>query len=88
MFNVAGAAPTLAGATTTAAFNLGNTGGPWLGGMVIDAGWGYQAVAWTGAGLAVAALAATAAASGAARKARVRERERARGASAGAARRP
>ncbi|MEU8764894.1 Cmx/CmrA family chloramphenicol efflux MFS transporter, partial [Streptomyces sp. NPDC048659] len=28
MFNVAGAAPTLAGATTTAAFNLGNTGGP------------------------------------------------------------
>lgn len=36
MFNVAGAAPTLAGATTTAAFNLGNTGGPWLGGTVID----------------------------------------------------
>lgn len=32
MFHVAGAAPTLAGATATAAFNLGNTGGPWLGG--------------------------------------------------------
>lgn len=28
LFNLAGAAPTLAGATTTAAFNLGNTGGP------------------------------------------------------------
>jgi hypothetical protein len=45
MFDVAGAAPTLAGATTTAAFNLGNTGGPWLGGTVIDAGLGYPATA-------------------------------------------
>lgn len=63
MFNVAGAAPTLAGATTTSAFNIGNTLGPWLGGLVISAGWGYRAVAWTSAGLAVAALAATAAAS-------------------------
>lgn len=52
MFNVANAAPTLAGATTTAAFNIGNTVGPWLGGLVIDAGWGYPAVAWTGAALA------------------------------------
>jgi len=49
MFNVAGAAPTLAGATTTAAFNLGNTGGPWLGGTVIDAGLGFAATAWAGA---------------------------------------
>lgn len=63
MFNIAGAAPTLAGATTTAAFNLGNTGGPWLGGTVIDAGMGFSATAWAGAamtitaiGLAVAAL--------------------------------
>jgi DHA1 family chloramphenicol resistance protein-like MFS transporter len=88
MFEVAGAAPTLAGATTTSSFNIGNTVGPWLGGLVISAGWGYQAVAWTGAGLAVAALAATAAASRAARRARVRERERAHGASADAARRP
>ncbi|THA32170.1 MFS transporter [Streptomyces sp. A1277] len=57
MFNVAGAAPTLAGATTTAAFNLGNTGGPWLGGAVIDADFGFEATAWAGAAMTVAALA-------------------------------
>ncbi|MCB5178842.1 Cmx/CmrA family chloramphenicol efflux MFS transporter [Streptomyces antimicrobicus] len=56
MFNVAGAAPTLAGATTTAAFNLGNTGGPWLGGTVIDAGAGFAATAWAGAVMTVTAL--------------------------------
>ena len=56
MFNVAGAAPTLAGATTTAAFNLGNTGGPWLGGTVIDAGFGYTSTAWAGAALTVAGM--------------------------------
>ncbi|MCF6523098.1 Cmx/CmrA family chloramphenicol efflux MFS transporter [Streptomyces sp. JJ36] len=59
MFNVANAAPTLAGATTTASFNIGNTLGPWLGGLVIGAGWGYPAVAWTGALLAAAAVGAT-----------------------------
>ncbi|WP_425583118.1 Cmx/CmrA family chloramphenicol efflux MFS transporter [Streptomyces luteosporeus] len=59
MFNVANAAPTLAGATTTSAFNLGNTIGPWLGGLVIGAGWGYPAVAWLGAGLAALALLTT-----------------------------
>ncbi|MFF4320449.1 Cmx/CmrA family chloramphenicol efflux MFS transporter [Streptomyces sp. NPDC001568] len=59
MFNVAGAAPTLAGATTTAAFNLGNTGGPWLGGTVIDAGWGFAATAWAGAAMTLAAVALT-----------------------------
>ncbi|MFE2678049.1 Cmx/CmrA family chloramphenicol efflux MFS transporter [Streptomyces hygroscopicus] len=52
MFNLANAAPTLAGATNTSAFNIGNTVGPWLGGLAIDAGWGYPAVAWTGAALA------------------------------------
>ncbi|MEU6315315.1 Cmx/CmrA family chloramphenicol efflux MFS transporter [Streptomyces sp. NPDC047014] len=56
MFNVAGAAPTLAGATTTAAFNLGNTGGPWLGGTVIDAGLGFSATAWAGAAMTVTAI--------------------------------
>ncbi|MFD9881836.1 Cmx/CmrA family chloramphenicol efflux MFS transporter [Streptomyces alboflavus] len=56
VFEVAAAAPTLAGATATASFNLGNTAGPWLGGTVIDAGWGYEAAAWAGAGLAVLAL--------------------------------
>ncbi|QHC25970.1 Cmx/CmrA family chloramphenicol efflux MFS transporter [Streptomyces sp. GS7] len=60
MFNVANAAPTLAGATTTAAFNVGNTLGPWLGGLAISAGWGYPSVAWTGAALAAVAVATTA----------------------------
>lgn len=60
MFNVAGAAPTLAGATTTAAFNLGNTGGPWLGGTVINAGLGFASPAWAGATMTATALAATA----------------------------
>ncbi|MDQ8704701.1 MFS transporter [Streptomyces sp. LHD-70] len=58
MFNVAGAAPTLAGATATAAFNLGNTSGPWLGGLVIDAGFGYTSPAWAGAGMTLLGLAA------------------------------
>ncbi|MFC4326392.1 Cmx/CmrA family chloramphenicol efflux MFS transporter [Streptomyces andamanensis] len=57
MFNVAGAAPTLAGATTTAAFNLGNTGGPWLGGSVIDAGFGFASTAWAGAAMTAVAIA-------------------------------
>lgn len=60
MFDVAGAAPTLAAATTTAAFNLGNTGGPWVGGTVIDAGLGYEATAWAGAAIMALAIAATA----------------------------
>ncbi|MEU9036219.1 Cmx/CmrA family chloramphenicol efflux MFS transporter [Streptomyces sp. NPDC048352] len=59
MFNIAGAAPTLAGATTTAAFNLGNTGGPWLGGTVIDAGYGFSSPAWAGAAMTVTAIALT-----------------------------
>ncbi|MFE2329040.1 Cmx/CmrA family chloramphenicol efflux MFS transporter [Streptomyces sp. NPDC059385] len=59
MFNVAGAAPTLAGATTTAAFNLGNTGGPWLGGTVIDADLGFASTAWAGAAMTVTAIGLT-----------------------------
>ncbi|MEC4020526.1 Cmx/CmrA family chloramphenicol efflux MFS transporter [Streptomyces sp. H27-D2] len=60
LFNVAGAAPTLAGATTTAAFNLGNTSGPWLGGTVIDGGFGFTAPAWAGAGMTAVAIVAIA----------------------------
>ncbi|MER5258377.1 Cmx/CmrA family chloramphenicol efflux MFS transporter [Streptomyces sp. NPDC002855] len=60
MFNVAGAAPTLAGATTTAAFNLGNTGGPWLGGTVIDLDFGYASTAWAGAAMTAVAIGAVA----------------------------
>ncbi|MEV0223716.1 Cmx/CmrA family chloramphenicol efflux MFS transporter [Streptomyces sp. NPDC050704] len=60
LFNVAGAAPTLAAATTTAAFNLGNTSGPWLGGAVIDAGLGFSSPAWAGAAMTLTAGAVTA----------------------------
>jgi len=56
MFNVAAAAPTLAGATTTAAFNLGNTCGPWIGGAVIDAEFGYTSTAWAGAAMTTLAI--------------------------------
>ncbi|MFF3487530.1 Cmx/CmrA family chloramphenicol efflux MFS transporter [Streptomyces sp. NPDC002701] len=55
LFDVAAAAPTLAAATTTAAFNLGNTGGPWIGGATIDAGLGFASPAWAGAALTVGA---------------------------------
>ncbi|MFJ4920957.1 Cmx/CmrA family chloramphenicol efflux MFS transporter [Streptomyces sp. NPDC088725] len=57
MFNIAAAAPTLAGATATSAFNAGNTTGPWLGGLVISAGLGFAATAWAGAAMAVVGIA-------------------------------
>ncbi|MQY03804.1 Cmx/CmrA family chloramphenicol efflux MFS transporter [Actinomadura macrotermitis] len=47
---------TLAGATVTSAFNVGNTLAPWFGGLVIGAGFGYPAVAWVGAAMAAGAL--------------------------------
>jgi len=55
-FAVAGNAPTLVGASTTAAFNVGNTVGPWLGGESIDAGLGYPSVAWVSVGLGAATV--------------------------------
>ncbi|MFE0178409.1 Cmx/CmrA family chloramphenicol efflux MFS transporter [Streptomyces sp. NPDC059002] len=54
VFTLAPGAPTLVGATNTAAFNVGNTVAPLLGGLTIDAGFGYASVAWVGAGLAAA----------------------------------
>ncbi|WP_274522989.1 hypothetical protein [Saccharothrix sp. ALI-22-I] len=39
-----------------AAFNLGNAAGAWLGGVAIDAGFGYTAPNWVGAALAFAGL--------------------------------
>ncbi|WP_433412082.1 Cmx/CmrA family chloramphenicol efflux MFS transporter [Microtetraspora malaysiensis] len=57
VFGLAPAAPTLAVAGNTAAFNVGVSVGPWLGGIALTAGLGYPAVPWIGAGLAVLALA-------------------------------
>ncbi|GAA2794125.1 Cmx/CmrA family chloramphenicol efflux MFS transporter [Saccharopolyspora taberi] len=50
-------APTLATTTNTSAFNVGNTIGPWAGGLVINAGFGFAAPAWVGALFAAGALA-------------------------------
>lgn len=45
----AGDAPTLSATATASAFNVGNAGGAFLGGAVIDAGLGLGAVNWAGA---------------------------------------
>ena len=49
-------APTLATTTNTSAFNIGNTLGPWLGGVAINAGLGFVSTIWVGAGLTLSAL--------------------------------
>lgn len=59
-FYLAEGAPTLAGAANTSAFNIGNTVGPWLGGLTITAGHGYPSVAWVATALSAAALGAIA----------------------------
>lgn len=58
VFALSGAAPTLGGATNTSAFNVGNTVGPWLGGLAIGAGLGMSSVAWVSVALGAAALGA------------------------------
>ncbi|QQC93256.1 Cmx/CmrA family chloramphenicol efflux MFS transporter [Streptomyces alfalfae] len=57
VFALAPGAPTLVGAVNTAAFNVGNTVAPLLGGLAIGAGYGYASVAWVGAALAAAGAA-------------------------------
>ncbi|MEE6274608.1 MFS transporter [Georgenia wangjunii] len=52
----AGGAPTMVSAGVQSAFNLANTIGAWLGGMVIAAGAGLRAPNVVGAGLAVVGL--------------------------------
>ncbi|MGO1049010.1 MFS transporter [Crossiella sp. CA198] len=53
----AAGAPALASAANVAAFNLGNAGGAWLGGLAIEHGLGYTAPNWIGGTLTVAGLA-------------------------------
>ncbi|MDJ0362519.1 MFS transporter [Rhodococcus sp. H29-C3] len=48
--------PTLAVAGNVAAFNIGISLGPWLGGLALSAGYGYPVVAWIGAALGALAL--------------------------------
>lgn len=54
--NEATGAPNLASTINQGAFNLGNAGGAWLGGLAINAGIGYAQIPWIGALIAVAAL--------------------------------
>ncbi|MFB7252497.1 MFS transporter [Microbacterium sp. NPDC056234] len=56
VFTLAADAPTLAGATTVSAFQLGISVVPLLAGVVLIAGASITAVAWIGAGLAAAGL--------------------------------
>ncbi|MAM59581.1 MAG: MFS transporter [Salinicola sp.] len=57
--SVAVAAPTLALSVNVSAFNLGNGLGAWLGGAVIDLGFGVRSVPVAAAALAAVSLAAT-----------------------------
>jgi MFS transporter, DHA1 family, chloramphenicol resistance protein len=57
-YSVAGGSSTLVGASTTSGFNVGNTAGPWVGGVALNAGLGYPSVAWVSVVLGALALAA------------------------------
>jgi DHA1 family inner membrane transport protein len=52
-------APNLAAILNQGAFNLGNAGGAWIGGVAIAQGMPYTAIPWVGATLALLALGAT-----------------------------
>ncbi|NUO97346.1 MAG: MFS transporter [Nonomuraea sp.] len=56
VFTIAAKAPTLAGATTVSAFQLGISIVPALAGVALNAGAGVVSVPWIGAGLAVAVV--------------------------------
>jgi DHA1 family inner membrane transport protein len=49
--DVAREAPTLTSAAAQGAFNLGNALGPALGGLALNAGFGYAALGWVGAAI-------------------------------------
>jgi DHA1 family inner membrane transport protein len=55
--DIAHEAPSLAAASNHAAFNLANALGPWLGGLMITAGFGWTSTGYIGAATAVAGLA-------------------------------
>jgi len=56
LMDVAGDAQTMAAAMNHSAFNMANALGPWLGGLTISAGFGWQSTGWVGGALALAGL--------------------------------
>jgi DHA1 family inner membrane transport protein len=50
------AAPNLASTLNIGAFNLGNAGGAWLGGLAIGHGMGLDELPWVAAVVSIAAL--------------------------------
>ncbi|WP_322092920.1 MFS transporter [Paraburkholderia bannensis] len=56
IMNFASDAPTMASGTNIAAFNIGNALGAWLGGMALQAGFGYVSPLWAGAALSFVGL--------------------------------
>lgn len=56
LMDVAGDAQTLAAALNHSAFNTANALGPWLGGLAISAGYGWQSTGWVGSALALGGL--------------------------------
>ncbi|MGP4021536.1 MFS transporter [Saccharopolyspora sp. 5N708] len=59
-FAAAAGAPTLTVAVNTSAFNLGNAGGAWIGGRVLDGGGSPHWLIWIGIAAALIALSTTA----------------------------
>jgi DHA1 family inner membrane transport protein len=56
LMEVAKGAQTLAAALNHSAFNIANALGPWLAGMAIGAGLGWESAGWVGAALALGGL--------------------------------
>lgn len=58
LMDLSPAAPSLGAALCHSSLNAANANGAFLGGLVIAAGWGYLALAWTGAALTLLGLVA------------------------------
>lgn len=58
LMDVAGEAQALAAALNHSAFNVANAIGPLLGGLAIQAGWGWTSTGWVGSALALLGLGA------------------------------
>jgi DHA1 family inner membrane transport protein len=57
LMDVSGDAQSLAAALNHSAFNVANALGPWLGGLVIAAGYGFTSTGYVGCALAMGGLA-------------------------------